>query len=247
MSFQAIDLDTCIGISLLDATLNRAFPNIYSPLNGFVLRITGAGPVVIDYTLLIPPLQYTATTLATAIQAAIVGMGITNVTVSYSAFPVDRFVFTWDGTGPQIGVSIVSVGDNANATIANYIGVTSTMVLVAATPQNAANPPSLSGPDEVYIESDLITNGNCVDVPTLNSSIPYLGKISYNNVPYGFTGVYQATEAEMYQINYSKRFGPTSVRIFDMKLTDRYGNILPLPDNCFIDMHFAVFYNPSRD
>jgi len=99
----------------------------------------------------------------------------------------------------------------------------------------------------VYIESDLITNGYCVDVPTLNSSIPYLGKISFWNVPYGFTGTYQATEAELQQINYAKRFGPTSVRIFDMKITDRYGNILPLPDNCFIDMHLVVFYNPSRD
>lgn len=247
MSFNAIDLDTIESISLLDATLNRAFPNIYAPINGFVIRITGAGPVVVDYTLAIPPLQYTALTLAAAIQTAITGMGITNVTVSYAAVPVDRFVFTWDGTGPQIGVSIVTESDNSNATISNYIGVTSTMVLVAATPQNAPSSPSLSGPDEVYIQSNIIASGNCVDVPLLDSYIPYIGKISYNNIPYGFTGVYQATEAQLYQENYKLRSGLNSIRTFDIQLTDRFGNFIATPANCFIDLHFAIFFKPGRE
>ena len=86
--------------------------------------------------------------------------------------------------------------------------------------------------------------GNCVDVRQLGSYIPYIGKISFANVPYGYTGVYQATEALLQQINYQARSGKETVRAFDIQLTDRYGNIINTPNNCFIDMHFAFYYEP---
>lgn len=250
MGFGAIDLDTVQSIALVDATLNRAFPNIYAPNNVFVIRITGAGPVVVDYPLVIPPLQYTAQSLATAVQAAITGMGITNVTVTYSIFPVDRFVWTWDGTGPQIGVTIVTdqlATGSTLATISQAIGNMTNLVLVATVPQNSEAPPALSGPDEVYIQSNLIASGHCVDVPQLDSFIPYLGKISFVDTPFGFSANYQATEAELQEVNYKLRSGINTLRTFDIFLCDRYGNNIPTPDNCFIDMHFAFFQNPGRD
>jgi hypothetical protein len=51
-----------------------------------------------------------------------------------------------------------------------------------------------------FIESQTICGSQCVDVAQLGSSIPYLGKISFNGIPYGFTGTYQSTQAELQQI-----------------------------------------------
>lgn len=253
MSFDARDLDTVQSVALLDATLNRKFPNIYSPNNKLVLVTRTAGPTDTSVTATIPEGQYTATELATALTGAILSAGVAGITVTYSAAPIDRFSFVWDGTGP--GYFYVTVATDVTSTyatsqystISQSLGVMLDMQLTPNVPVLASTSPALEGPNEVYIQSNLIAGSNCVDVPALSSYIPYLGKISYNNIPYGFTGIYQSTQAELQQVNYKLKSGTQSIRTFDVQLTDRFGNILPIPANCFIDMHLAIYYNPGNE
>ncbi|MES2216590.1 MAG: hypothetical protein V4481_04825 [Patescibacteria group bacterium] len=252
MAFDARDLDWCQSITLLDAVINRTFPNIYAPINVIALTLIG-GSGGVNLSVTIPPLQYTATTLAAAMQVAIraADPGLTGVSVTYLPFPDDRFQFTWDGTGGLMFIYIDSDLPSVpnyvpESTISTYIGMTTNLLLVPSTPISAASQPQLQGPDEVYIQSNLIAGPNCVDVAYLGGFIPYLGKINFAAVPYGFSGTYQSTQAELQQINYKPRFGIQSVRTFDVQITDRYGNILPIPDNCFVDMHLAFMYEPNQ-
>ncbi len=248
MQFNARELDTVQSVALLDATLNRNFPNIYSPINVLEIQVTTISGGT-AYLIPIPPLQYTATTLAAAMATAISGAGILGITVTYAPFPVDRFVFNWDGSGSYLFVNVISdnlISGNPASTISNSIGLMDNFFLLPNTPQSPSAPPALEGPEEVYIQSPALIGSNCADVPLLGSYIPYLGKISFAQVPYGFTGVYQSTQAELQQVNYQYRFGVQSIRTFDIQLTDRYGNELPIPANCFLDMHLAFTYSPSQ-
>ncbi len=253
MSFDARDMDTVQSVALLDATLNRKFPNIYSPNNRLLVVVRTAGPTDNQILVTIPELQYTAPELATALTAQILSAGVAGVTVTYSPAPVDKFSFVWDGVGPgyfyvTISTDVTNTYSNSiYSTISQSLGVMADMQLTPNVPVLASTSPSLEGPNEVYIQSNLIAGSNCVDVPALNSYIPYLGKISYNNIPYGYTGIYQSTQAELQQVNYKLRSGTQSIRTFDVQLTDRFGNILPIPANCFIDMHLAIFYNPGNE
>jgi hypothetical protein len=178
MSFDARDLDTVQSVALLDATLNRKFPNIYSPNNKLVLVTRTAGPTDTSVTATIPEGQYTATELATALTGAILSAGVAGITVTYSAAPVDRFSFVWNGTGP--GYFYVTVMTDVTSTyatsqystISQSLGVMADMQLTPNVPVLASTSPALEGPNEVYIQSNLIAGSNCVDVPALSSYIP---------------------------------------------------------------------------
>src|SRR5690348_6172680 len=92
MNFDSKDLYQCKGVALARATLNRTFPNIYSPINTLWLTIDSN-----DAFITVPQGQYTATTLAAAIQAASSGQ----LTVTYDSTN-NRFVFTYLGMSPPV-------------------------------------------------------------------------------------------------------------------------------------------------
>ena len=248
MSFDTQDLQQVRACSLISATLNRTFPNIYSPLNRFIVRWLDGADVITDVRVAVPPGQYTVSTLAAALQTTIQAVGaiFAGITVTFNTV-TSRFQFNWNGAGGAAQIHLVPLGltlsttANPETELAPYIGLTSFAVLAPSTPLDVASPPSLEGPDEVYIESQFICGSQCIDVPALGSSIPYLGKISFAGVPYGFTGTYQSTQAELQQINYRKE-GVRNLSSFDIKLTDRYGNVIPTPANCFLDAHLCVFH-----
>jgi hypothetical protein len=228
IQFQSRDLDKVRSIAVVRALLNRAFPNVYAPLNTLTLVQNLSTTVVMT----IPPLQYTATTLAAAIQTASGGL----LTVTYQAFPVDRFQFTYTGLAASAALTV------AGSTIANLIGLTSDTVLPAVNiPINLPSAPQLQGPDCVYIQSNFVAGSHCVDVPSNGSFIPFLAAIDFTNVPYGFSAYFEAKTPKIMEIDYQKTSGSRSLVGFDIQLTDVNGNILPLPPNVFLDMHLAFY------
>jgi len=229
MKFDVRDLDAVKGISVARASLNRSFSNIYSPIN-LLSYDPNLGPNV---TMTIPSGQYTAATLATAITTASAG----DWTVTYSPAPVDRFVFTYNN-GASGSANLLS-----SSTIANYIGLTSDVLVPGvATPTTLPSPPSLQGPDVVYIQSQFVSGSHCIETLQNGSYIPYLAAIDFTNVPYGFSGYFEAKTPSVFQINYARESGTRSLMYFDIQLVDAFGNLLDLPENDFLDMHLVFYY-----
>lgn len=251
MSFESQDLDNIVACSCISATLNRAFPNVYPPISTLVVRWVDGSAVQTTVSVVIPSGQYDVSTLPAAIQTAIQGAAaqFTGITVTYNT-TTQRFVFTWDGTGGAVSInmpyyttSTVDADGSPLSEFAPYIGLMSRLDLLATVATSTSTIPNLSGPDEVYIESEIIcsTGTKCVDVPFLGSAIPFVAQIKFNDVPYGFTGHYQSTQAELQALNYRKQ-GVWSLRTADFRLTDRYGNLLLIPDNCYLDMFLCVYF-----
>jgi len=229
IKFDVRDLDNVKGIAVARACLNRAFPNIYSPINILSYQPNLGSQI----NLTIPPAQYTATTLAAAIQLASGG----DWSVTYSAAPIDRFIFTYN--------NVVSGSAQllSSSSIAPYIGLTSDVLVPAvATPTTLPSPPSLQGPECVYIQSNFIAGSHCVDIPSNGSYIPFLCCIDFTNVPYGFSAYFEAKTPQIFQITYARESGTRLLQLFDVQVTDKFGNLLDLPENDNLDMHMVFYY-----
>jgi hypothetical protein len=126
MSYDTQDLYNVRACTLVSATLNRTFPNIYSPINRFILRWINGGGLITDVRLVIPPAQYTTVTLPVALQTAIQAATplFAGVTVGCNT-TTNRFQFLWDGTGGATQIQLVPLGSNPENELAPYIGLTS--------------------------------------------------------------------------------------------------------------------------
>ena len=226
-SFASRELDAVRGISLLRATLSRTFPNIYSPINIFSYQ-ENMGPVVY---VAIPPAQYTATTLGTAI-----GVATGGIVTSIFNTSLDRFQFAYNGgAGSAI---ILSVGS-----ISNYIGLTTDLLMPnVLLVYDAQSVPQLQGPTSAYLESENLAGSHCVDAPVNGSYIPFLGCIDFTAVPYGFEGSFVAQTPREYQVDFRRNSGSRSLNSFDISVTDQYGNPLQIPDSAFLDMTLVFTY-----
>jgi len=90
-----------------------------------------------------------------------------HITVTYNT-TTNRFVFQWDGLGGAAQIQIPFLGNTVTASttplteMAPYVGVTSLLSLTPSTPISALSPPSLSGPDSVYLQSNFIASNYTV-------------------------------------------------------------------------------------
>ncbi len=225
MSYKNKELDGAMTVSIVRASLLRTFPNIYSPINTLSYSVDGVG----GFRILVAPGQYTATELAAALTAATIDW-----TVVYNS-TTHRFNFTYIGIGTLADI----IPDQG---MAAYIGVTSLLAAPATFLVSAQSPPDLSGPDQVYIESNLLASSNCVDTVDGGLFIPWVGYLSFSSVPYGFSGDFVQYESKNFEINYQITQGQQSIKTFDIRITDKFGNVLPLPDNCYLDMHLKFTY-----
>jgi hypothetical protein len=108
-------------------------------------------------------------------------------------------------------------------------------------PQVATSLPSLQGADPLYIESNDIALSNCFDHEDSNSgNIPLIWSVGCSNVPYGYNISWESNDAELNRIDVKD--STISNRTFNIKITDKYGHVLSLPDNQYIDLIFKVFY-----
>lgn len=225
MSYRNKELDGAMTVSIVRAELLRTFPNMYSPINTLSYVVDG----VPGFTVTVAPGQYTAPELAAALSAATIDW-----TVVYNT-TLHRFQFTYNGIGTLADI-VPGVG------MANYVGVTSLLAAPASFLATAQSPPDLSGPSEVYIESNLLASSSCVDSVDGGLFIPWVGHLSFATVEYGFVGTFVQYESKNFEINYQITQGQQTIKTFDIRLTDRFGNVLPIPDNCFLDMMLKFTY-----
>ncbi len=221
IDFLTRDLDKVRKVTMIKASLPRLFQNIWSANNIIDIQ----HPTGIDNFFTIPAGQYTATTLAAAMTTALAGI---NMAVAYNT-TTNRFVFTYSGP-------TTATISYANSTISQYIGLTAD--LVTGAPQSTQEPPQLSGPDEVYIKSQLVAANSAVEAGS-TGSLPLVGTISYIAVPYGFVGRFDASNLDIAHVEYQD---VVCMRRMDIQLTDVYGNELDLPSNCYLDMILQFTY-----
>lgn len=213
------DMDRVTSVTMIKASLPRLFPNIWSVNNTIDIQ----HPAGIDNFFTVPPGQYNTSSLTTALNTATSGI---NVSWTYTS---PFFTATYSGVG-----SVVLKA--SSSTIGPLIGLTSDVTLGA--PSALPSSPQLSGPDNIYIRSNLVAANSCVANGSL-TSIPLVGIIPFNNVPYGFTGNFNSSDLTVGHIEYPSQ---VVMRRIDIQLTDELGNEIMLPANAFLDMILQFSY-----
>ena len=219
-NFLTRDLDNVKKVVMIKATLPRLFFNIQSWNN----TINIIHPANTPNVFIIPVGQYTATTLAAAMTTATAGI---NTAWAYNA-ATSRIRATYSG--------VTTANLDPLSSIAPYIGLMATITLGA--PSDMQSPPQLSGPDEILVISNLVATSSCVAAGNTTAK-SLLGNINFTNVPYGFTGRWDAQQSDIAHIDF-----PYSVcmRKIDVRLEDVFGHQMELPDNCYLDMTLQFQY-----
>ena len=128
--------------------------------------------------------------------------------------------------------------------LSRILGITDTIsIFTFVEPDTyAQSPPALQGPTQVYVESVFIGNRACLDVIENGSSIPLVNVIPCALVPEGYDITYQATNPECWNINYDvESTGLANLRTVDIRITDSFGDVLPIPANQNVDLVFKVY------
>ena len=222
VSSQAVASVT--SISLIEFTVNRLFTNI-NPTNN-IIQFYDFGSNLI--TLTVPVKQYT-------VEGLIIALNLLYVDWTWTLGADNRLVLTT--VGPPINLISSSL-------IAQYIGLTADLIFVAET-KSMQSYPQLQGPDEIYVQSSIMASGSTLDdVTGTGGSIPLLGIIPCGTVPYGFTVNYQTPETSQFTVS-SASGAPNQMKRLFIQITDKYGNLLNIPDLCHVDLLFKLTYIPS--
>jgi hypothetical protein len=113
-------------------------------------------------------------------------------------------------------------------------------IVLGPTPFTVDYGPTLDGPESIYIQSSVLSQGTtCGDCLTLGSYIPLICCIPANQ-PYGFTIAYEAKDINAQMVTYRASKNYPNLGQFDIKICDQYGNILDLPPNAYVDLLFRV-------
>lgn len=223
IDFLTRDLDKIRKVTMIKASLPRMFTNIWGANNVIDIQ----HPAGVDNFFTVPAGQYTATTLAAAMTTATAGI---NMAWAYNT-TTNRFVATYSGV-----TTATIVSDPSKTTIASYIGLTADLTL--GSPASMQEPPQLSGPDEIYVKSQLVAANSTVEAGD-TASLPLVGTISFTNVPFGFVGRYDSRHINIAQVEYQDQ---VCMRRMDIVLTDVFGNEISLPANCYLDMILQFQY-----
>lgn len=115
--------------------------------------------------------------------------------------------------------------------------------IAVITPATALSVPALlDGPDPVYIESRDIGSNAYDSVDSNGGYIPLVWSIE-NSVPYGFRIGYEASDQLISRIDI--RNGTLSNKTLNIRLCDKYGHTLVLPENAYVDIIFKIFFVPN--
>jgi hypothetical protein len=215
-------VDDVYSIELLTASVPRLFGNIYDNINVFSVLVSGSqvlGDVVV------PPGQYTASELA--------------ATVSSLTGAMFGFELIYDETAKRFVVD--SLNDYVfRGRLLPYLGVPHNEDLVVEPGLTTLlNPPNLSGPTQIYLESEFIAAANAVDTAEVKS--PYIGLITAidcSSVPYGFTCSYKKQAEASSSVTFENLI---SLRSIDISLLDVFGNKLTIPPNIDSDLVFRIY------
>lgn len=223
IDFLTRDLDKVRKVTMIKASLPRLFTNIWSANNVIDIQ----HPAGVDNFFTVPAGQYTATTLAAALTTACSGINMAFALNSTT----DRIRATYSGV-----TTATLVADPTKSTIAQYIGLTSDITL--GSPTDMQDPTQLSGPDEIFIKSQLVAASSTVEAGD-TAAISLVGSISFTAVPYGFTGRFDSHGLDIAHVEFQD---VVCMRRMDILLTDVYGNEISLPNNSYLDMILQFTY-----
>lgn len=224
------------SISLLQFTMNRVFGNIYNGSNVLVIDNDNG----ITVTITVPEGQYTITQLVDTL----------NILAS-NAYGPDELEFTWDTVLDRVAISSFN-GDGETytivwnlSTLAPYIGISTNFAIPFQQTVVCPSPPQLQGPDQIFVESQILASGQCLDDPqATGGSIPLLGIIPCGDVPYGYTINYTVQELDQTVVT-TNHGQPGQLKRIDISITDKYGYLLNIPETCYVDILFRVTYMPN--
>ena len=211
------------------------FGNVYRP-NNELNCVYGTAPNPIQVlTFQINPGLYTATTLAAEMDRVV------NAEFSFIRVRFDevrqRIHFVTTAAPPDFALDIL-----ADSGLARIAGITDTLITTFNPDAYVQSPPALQGPTQLYIESQFIGNRACLDILENGASIPLFNVVPCALVPEGFDITYQATNVDGWAIDYAvESTGLANLRVCDIRITDTYGYVLPIPENQHSDFVFKLY------
>lgn len=224
------------SISLLQFTMNRVFGNIYEGSNVLTINDPEDGNKIMT----VPPGQYTITSLVDTLNI-----------LANTIFGVLEFTFTWDVTLDRVSISNTNGEGNIRtilwnlSTLAPYIGISEDLSIPDNFTVICPSTPQLQGPDQIYVESQILASGQCLDDPqATGGSIPLLGIIPCGDVPYGYTINYTVQELDQTVVT-TNHGQPGQLKRIDISITDKFGYLLNIPETCYADILFRVTYMPN--
>lgn len=219
-------MDKIVAVIVKKMTCANMFPNVPYYANQIVLEAGGDPGVSIP--VVIPIAQYTATELKTALQTAINAV-ITPDSVVVALTTDNKYEFTFTGdtygfltAGSTAGSRVGFLDDIAD-------GAVVTMPLL----------PNLIGETELYVHSRTVASGNMTEPSGTFNVVDMLDL----NVAYGSTAYSQFDDAEQHTLRYLPYESERSFRRIDVRLRNREGNLLTLPDNFHFNMILKVYYD----
>lgn len=217
--FSDKNVDRVSEVVLLSASIPRLFPNIFAPIN--VLTYSD-GVNILNFT--VPSQQYNATQLAAALDQC------PDFTCRYDEVS-HRFTFR-ASSGVYVPYMLM-----ASSPIANYIGLSSNLLLEPDVVHHVESTPSLSLA-QIYLQTSLC-GLHCNDTPMLAPYIPLYSAIDCSAVPFGYNINYSLKTSEACSLSWSGDL--VTLRRMDIQLTDMYGNTLVLPQTAFVDLIFRIY------
>lgn len=224
------------SISLLQFTMNRVFGNIYIGSN--VLAIDN--DIGQTFIITVPEGQYTITQLVDTL----------NILANTILGPTE-LVFTWDTVLDRVAITSYNGDDETYtivwdlSTLAPYIGISTNLEIPFNQTVVCPSPPQLQGPDQIFVESQILASGQCLDDPkATGGSIPLLGIIPCGDVPYGYTINYTVQELDQ-TVVVTNHGQPGQLKRIDISITDKFGYLLNIPEACYSDILFRVTYMPN--
>ena len=220
--FNSRYIDRVLSVTLQSASVMRMFGNFYIGRNTTLDYLVGAVP----FTFNIPAGQYNAEQLASILDTC------PDWICTYDTV-TQRFVFEYD--------SIDDVTILATSSCAYELGLTANIVLIPASVISLQNAPNLSGPNLIYLQSQLLAqSSHCIDVEQLGFYIPLVCPIPCNSTPAGYSIQYEQKERNVGRVEFDDVM---SLRKMDFQLTDQNGFLLTgLPSNCELDLVFVFEY-----
>lgn len=223
------------SISLLQFTMNRVFGNIYVGSNMLVINDSEAGL----RTITVPSGQYTITLLVDTLNI-----------LAATVFGTSQLIFFWDDVLDRVSISNLSTLRTRTilygpSTLAPYIGISQDLILPISFTVICPSCPQLQGPDQIFVESQILASGQCLDDPgQTGGSIPLLGVIPCGDVPFGYTINYTVQEQDQTVVA-TNNGQPGQLKRIDILLVDKFGYLLDIPETCYADILFRVTYMPN--
>jgi len=207
------------------ASVPNIFYNVPTYANTLqIIRQTGG----VVYNITVEPNQYNITDLITELQNKInTAIAPDTVVISLTNQSKLNFVFNPDAFSLN----------KDNSTISDIIGLSeNTPFFLNLT---LSNPVNLTGETEVYIHSRALHQNGLTEA-TGNFSVVDVIPL---NVSYGATAYITYPDSHLSQINYEPYETQKSLRVIDIVLRNRKGDVLELPSNFYFTLMLKIYHD----